>query len=83
MIADFITIINNYYTSKIYNLTNSTINNITISFRNVCDALILIRSFYGVGDSTNLNDIQQVVLKIEIELARGSLNQHNCYFLFL
>jgi hypothetical protein len=34
-ISDFMMVVNNYYTPKIYDLTNSTIDNITITFKGI------------------------------------------------
>jgi hypothetical protein len=55
VISDFMMVVNNYYTPKIYDLTNSVIDNIGIQFRNVYEALIPIRSSYSSGDPTITN----------------------------
>jgi hypothetical protein len=63
-------IVNNYYTPKIYDLTNSEIKNITIFFRDAYGEPIIIRSSYAPrSDPMKLCQIEQAVFKIEIELA--------------
>jgi hypothetical protein len=63
-------VVNNYYTPKIYDLTNTSIDNITISFRDAYGKLIVIRTSYAPGsDPMELTEIQQAIFKIEIELA--------------
>jgi hypothetical protein len=52
-------IVNNYYTLKIYVLTNSDIDNISISFRDAYGALIPIRSSYSANnDNTTQEEIE-------------------------
>jgi hypothetical protein len=63
-------IVNNYYTPKIYDLTNSEIKNITIFFRDAYGEPIVIQSSYAPGsDPMELFEIEQAVFKIEIEMA--------------
>jgi hypothetical protein len=70
VISDFMMVVNNYYTPKIYDLTNSFINNITIFFRDAYGKPIVIRSSYAPGsDPMEITEIEQAVFKIEIELA--------------
>jgi hypothetical protein len=70
LISDFMMVVNNYYTPKIYDLTNSSVNNIAIFFRDAYGELIVIRSSYAPGfDPMELSEIEQAVFKIEIELA--------------
>jgi hypothetical protein len=53
----------------IYDLTNSSINNITIFFRNAYGELIVIRSSYATGsDQMKLSEIEQAVFKIKVKL---------------
>jgi hypothetical protein len=68
LISDFMTV-NNYYTPKIYDLTNVSIDNITISFRDAYGALIVIQTYAPGSDPMELTEIRQAVFKIEIELA--------------
>jgi hypothetical protein len=68
LISDFMMIANNYYTPKIFDLTNTNLNEIIISFRDAYGELIPIRSSYSGADDF-LEEIEQVVFKIEIELA--------------
>jgi hypothetical protein len=58
---DFMMVVNNYYTPKIYDLTNSEIKDI--------QKLIPIRTYYSCGDPTVADEIQQATFKIEIEVA--------------
>jgi hypothetical protein len=51
LISDFMMVVNNYYTPKIYDLTNSEIKKITISFRDAYGELIVIWSFYVSGSN--------------------------------
>jgi hypothetical protein len=70
LISNFMMVVNNYYTPKIYDLTNSTIDNITTTFKDAYGELIVIRTSYAPGsDPMELTEIQQAVFKIEIELA--------------
>jgi hypothetical protein len=66
---DFMMVVNNYDTPKIYDLTNSEIKDIRIQFRDAYGKLIPIRSSYSSGDPTIADEIQQATFKIEIELA--------------
>jgi hypothetical protein len=59
---------NNYYTPKIFDLTNLNIQEIIISFRDACGELILIRTSY-TGNTGELQEIRQAAFKIEIEIA--------------
>jgi hypothetical protein len=64
------TIVNNYYTPKIYDLTNSEIKNITIFFRDAYGKPIVIQNSYAPGsDPMELPKIKQTIFKIEIKLA--------------
>jgi hypothetical protein len=63
---DFMMVVNNYYTLKIYDLTNSEIKDIHVQFRDVYGTLIPIRSFYSNGNPTISDEIQQATFKIEI-----------------
>jgi hypothetical protein len=70
LISDFMMVVNNYYTPKIYDLTNVSINNITTSFKDAYSNLIMIRTSYASGsDTMELTEIREAVFKIEIELA--------------
>jgi hypothetical protein len=62
------TVANNYYTPKIFDLTNLNIQEITISFRDACGELIPIRTSY-TGNTGELQKIRQAAFKIEINLA--------------
>ena len=67
--VDFMMVANNYYTPKIYDLTNSDIKNIVVWFRDAYGNLInLVDVFRGVGVE---DEFHQAVFKIEIELAIG------------
>jgi hypothetical protein len=59
-------IVNNYYTPKIYDLSNSNLDYITISFKDSYGEKIAIRTSYS--SEGLLDEIYQVVFKIEIEL---------------
>ena len=65
---DFMMVVNNYYTPKIYDLTNSEIKDIRIQFRDAYGKLIPIRTSYSADDdNTTQEEIQQATFKIEIE----------------
>jgi hypothetical protein len=66
---DFMMVVNNCYTSKIYDLRNSEIKDICIQFRDVYGKLIPIRTSYSSGDPIIADEIQQATFKIETELA--------------
>jgi hypothetical protein len=74
-INEYMMVVNNYYTPKIYNLTNSTLDRISISFRDSHGSLICIRTPYSSDPSVGeagpgfLDEIYQAVFKIECELA--------------
>jgi hypothetical protein len=55
-------IANNYYTPKIFDLTNLNVQEIIISFRDAYGELI-------PGNTGELQEIRQAVFKIEIEQA--------------
>jgi hypothetical protein len=57
----------NYYTPKIFDLTNLNIQEIIISFRNACEELIPIRTC--TGNTGELQEIRQAAFKFEIQLA--------------
>jgi hypothetical protein len=64
-------VVNNYYTPKIYDLTNTDYSDITIWFKDAYDKKIVIRGAY-----TAINELEelvwetyQAVFKIECELA--------------
>jgi hypothetical protein len=67
-ISDFMMVANNYYTLKIFDLTNVNVQEIIISFRDACGELIPIRTSY-TGNTGELQEIRQAVFKIEIGLA--------------
>jgi hypothetical protein len=72
--ADFMMVANNFYTPKIYNLTNSTLKQIEIYFKDATGTVIPLRTPYYVGEiepgvGVHPNEIRQAVFKIEIELA--------------
>jgi hypothetical protein len=69
LISDFMMVVNNYYTPKIYYLTNSSINNITISFKDAYELIVIRSSYAPKYDYMELTEIQQAVFKIQIELA--------------
>jgi hypothetical protein len=70
LISDFMMVVNNYYTPKIYDLTNSAIDSIIIAFRDAYGELIVIRTSYAPGsDPMELTEIRQAVFKNEIKLA--------------
>jgi hypothetical protein len=66
-IDGYMMIVNNYYTPKIYDLSNSNLDYITISFKDSYGEKIAIRTSYS-GEGP-LDEIYQAVFKIEIELA--------------
>jgi hypothetical protein len=66
-ISVFMMVANNYYTPKIFDLTNVNVQEIIISSRDACGELIPIRTSY-TGNTGELQEIRQVVFKIEIEL---------------
>jgi hypothetical protein len=66
-IDGYMMIANNFYTPKIYDLSNSNLDYITISFKDACGEKIPIRTSYS-GEGF-LDEIYQAVFKIEIELA--------------
>jgi hypothetical protein len=59
---------NNYYTPKIFDLTNVNSQEIIISFKDACGELLPIRTSY-TGNTGELQEIHQAMFKIEIELA--------------
>jgi hypothetical protein len=67
VIDGYMMIENNYYTPKIYNLTDSNLKYIAISFKDFHGEIIPIRSSYSREGF--LNEIYQAVFKIELELA--------------
>jgi hypothetical protein len=55
---------------KIYDLTNSAIDSITVAFRDSYGEIIVIQISYAPGSyPIELTEIRQAVFKIEIELA--------------
>jgi hypothetical protein len=60
-------VVNNYYTPKIYNLTNSTAKEITIWFKDTRGEIIPLRTSYLTG--APLDEIYQAFFKIECKLA--------------
>jgi hypothetical protein len=70
----FMMVVNNFYSPKIFNLTNSTLDNISIRFKDATGNIIPLRTPYYSGpvipgDQYHTNEIRQAVFKIEIELA--------------
>jgi hypothetical protein len=60
-------VVNNYYTPKIYDLTNSEIKDIRIQFRDAYGKLIPIRASYSADDdNTTQEEIQEAIFKIAI-----------------
>jgi hypothetical protein len=66
-IDGYMMIANSFYTPKIYDLSNSNLDCITISFKDACGEKIPIGTSYS-GEGF-LDEIYQAVFKIEIELA--------------
>jgi hypothetical protein len=69
---NYMMVCNNYYTPKIYDLSNSKINYIKIWFKDSHGERIIIRSTYATKDENGdlqLNEIEQAVFKMECELA--------------
>jgi hypothetical protein len=64
---NYMMIVNNYYTPKIYNLANSTINEITIWFKDSHGEQVVLRTSYS-SEGGFLDEIYQAVFKIECEL---------------
>jgi hypothetical protein len=64
----FMMIVNNYYTPKIYDVSDSNLQNITIWFKDSYGNRIPIRSSYSSTEGY-LDEIRQAVFKIECELA--------------
>ena len=62
---NYMMVANNYYTPKIYDLTHSDIQQITIWFKGADTANICLRGSCG----HDLQEIEQAVFKIECELA--------------
>jgi hypothetical protein len=60
-------VVNNYYTPKVYDLTNSTVKEMTIWFKDSHGDKIPIRTSYLT--EAPLAEIYQAVFKIECELA--------------
>jgi hypothetical protein len=60
-------VVNNYYTPKIYDLTHSSIKEISIWFKDSHGELIVLRTSYSSEDGF-LDEIYQAVFKIECEL---------------
>jgi hypothetical protein len=61
---NYMMVVNNYYTPKIYDLTNSPIKEIKIWFKDSHGEIIPLRTSYS-GEGGFLNEIYQAVLKIE------------------
>jgi hypothetical protein len=61
-------IVNNYYTPKIFDLTNSDEKTINIWFKDAHGEIIPIRTPYS-SDHGTWDEIHQVVFNIECELA--------------
>jgi hypothetical protein len=69
---NYMMVCNNYYTPKIYDLSNSNINYIKVWFHDSYGQIVVIRSSYATPDASGnpqLNEIMQAVFKIECELA--------------
>jgi hypothetical protein len=64
----FIMIVNNYYTPKIYDVTDSNLQTISIWFKDSYGNRVPIRSSYSSSGGL-LDEIRQAVFKIECELA--------------
>jgi hypothetical protein len=64
----FMMIVNNYYTPKIYDVTDSNLQTISIWFKDSYGNRVPIRSSYS-GSGGLLDEIRQAVFKIECELA--------------
>jgi hypothetical protein len=60
-------VVNNYYTPKIYDLTNSPTKEIKKWFKDSHGKIIPLRTSYS-GEGDFLNEIYQAVFKIECEL---------------
>jgi hypothetical protein len=65
---NYMMVVNNYYTPKIYDLTNSTAKEITIWFKDSHGETIPLRASYS-SEGGFLDEIYQAVFKIECELA--------------
>jgi hypothetical protein len=66
--ANYMMVVNNYYTPKIYDLTDTQFGYITISFKDTEGQAIPIRTSYSREDD-HLGEIYQAWFKIECELA--------------
>jgi hypothetical protein len=64
----YMMVVNNYYSPKIYDVTNSDIKDVTIWFKDSYGQKKCIRTSYS-GEDDFLEEIRQVVFKIECELA--------------
>jgi hypothetical protein len=64
---NYMMVVNNYYTPKIYDLTNFTDNKISIWFKDSHGNLIELRTSYSSAEGF-LDEIYQAVFKIECEL---------------
>jgi hypothetical protein len=60
-------IVNNYYTPKIYDLTNFSDNKISIWFKDSHGEQIVLKTSYS-SEGGFLDEIYQAVFKIECEL---------------
>jgi hypothetical protein len=65
--ANYMMVVNNYYTPKVHDLTNSTAKAITIWFKDSYGDKIPLRTSYS--SEGPLEEIYQAVFKIECELA--------------
>jgi hypothetical protein len=69
---NYMMIVNNYYTPKIYDLTNFSDDKIKIWFKDSHGELIILRTSYtteeGIENETFFDEIYQAVFKIECEL---------------
>jgi hypothetical protein len=71
LFVDFMMVANNYYTPKIYDLTNSTEKEIVIWFKDAYGQQIKLREPFtpNNGQGEAWSEFYQAVFKIEIELA--------------
>jgi hypothetical protein len=71
LFADYMMIANNYYTPKIYDLTNSAIKEIVIWFKDAYGQQIKLREPFtpNNGQGEAWSEFYQAVFKIEMELA--------------
>jgi hypothetical protein len=69
ILVDFMMIANNYYTPKIFDLTNSTLKEIVIWFKDAYGQTIPLKNTFTPPSGVYMSEFYQALFKIEIELA--------------